>query len=293
MSDEALKHEALSFYFPSLDGIEIWPTVGGVNNYCDHVKLANGERFVLRIYNNGKDYPRIIFEHKVLLELLKTSSLSCRIPTPIKSIKDGLTHVRLSNGFEATLFEYIPGRIHVYTLLPICMLYFYTHYAILFYTKLIYLYTYIHIYTHIGELPKKTRAKEIGRASGELVTALSNVTINETSPNPTFGDIYKAHHATTREIFFKQIQLPDFDVNSNTRIYINLLAEEVRLIENKIAYYKSNNTTNSSMLPIQLIHADLHYDNVLCDGDVVSGLLDFEFTVHDWRGMYIYSDRCI
>ena len=115
MSDEALKHEALSFYFPSLDGIEIWPTVGGVNNYCDHVKLANGERFVLRIYNNGKDYPRIIFEHKVLLELLKTSSLSCRIPTPIKSIKDGLTHVRLSNGFEATLFEYIPGRIHLYT----------------------------------------------------------------------------------------------------------------------------------------------------------------------------------
>ena len=145
------------------------------------------------------------------------------------------------------------------------------------------------MYTYIGELPKKTRAKEIGRASGELVTALSNITINQTSPNPTFGDIYKAHHATTREIFFKQIQLPDFDINTNTRMNINLLAEEVRLIENKIAYYKSN---NNQQLPIQLIHADLHYDNVLCDGDVVSGLLDFEFTVHDWRGKMI-SDICV
>ena len=36
-------------------------------------------------------------------------------------------------------------------------------------------------------------------------------------------------------------------------------------------------------LPVQLIHADLHYDNVLCDGERVSGLLDFEFSVHDWR----------
>jgi len=39
-------------------------------------------------------------------------------------------------------------------------------------------------------------------------------------------------------------------------------------------------------LPIQLIHADLHYDNVLVDGDRVSGLLDFEFSVHDWRGIH-------
>ena len=36
----------------------------------------------------------------------------------------------------------------------------------------------------------------------------------------------------------------------------------------------------------QLIHGDLHYDNVLCDPDTsrVSGLLDFEFCAFDWRG---------
>ena len=35
-------------------------------------------------------------------------------------------------------------------------------------------------------------------------------------------------------------------------------------------------------LPKQLIHGDLHYDNVLCDGEEVSGLLDFEFCAYDW-----------
>lgn len=55
-----LKHEALSHFLDSIDGVEIFPTVGGVNNFCDHVKLPNGTRFVLRIYNNGNDYPVIM-----------------------------------------------------------------------------------------------------------------------------------------------------------------------------------------------------------------------------------------
>lgn len=40
-------------------------------------------------------------------------------------------------------------------------------------------------------------------------------------------------------------------------------------------------------LPTQLIHADLHFDNVLTDPDtgVVTGLLDFEFACVDWRAM--------
>lgn len=165
--------------------------------------------------------------------------MSFRVPTPLKAKTDGSTHVKLSNGTEATLFEYIPG-----------------------------------------ELPKKTRAREIGRASGELVEALAKVNITKTSPNPRFCDLYKAHHATSREIFFSEIAKPVFDANPTTRKYIDLLAEEVRNIEIKIAHMQTLN------LPIQLIHADLHYDNVLCDGPVVSGLLDFEFSVHDWRGKF-------
>ena len=35
----------------------------------------------------------------------------------------------------------------------------------------------------------------------------------------------------------------------------------------------------------QLIHGDLHYDNVLVENGKVTGLLDFEFCAHDWRAM--------
>ena len=52
-----LKNEALRHFLDSIEGIEMFPTVGGVNNYCDHIKLPNGTRYVLRIYNNGNDYP--------------------------------------------------------------------------------------------------------------------------------------------------------------------------------------------------------------------------------------------
>ena len=38
-------------------------------------------------------------------------------------------------------------------------------------------------------------------------------------------------------------------------------------------------------MPQQLIHGDLHYDNVLTTSDKVSGLLDFEFCAYDWRAM--------
>jgi Ser/Thr protein kinase RdoA (MazF antagonist) len=35
----------------------------------------------------------------------------------------------------------------------------------------------------------------------------------------------------------------------------------------------------------QVIHGDLHFLNVMVEGDKVSGLLDFEFCVYDWRVM--------
>jgi Ser/Thr protein kinase RdoA (MazF antagonist) len=35
-------------------------------------------------------------------------------------------------------------------------------------------------------------------------------------------------------------------------------------------------------LPEQQIHADAHTDNFLVEGDVVSGILDFEFSAFDW-----------
>lgn len=31
--------------------------------------------------------------------------------------------------------------------------------------------------------------------------------------------------------------------------------------------------------------ADLHFQNVLCEGEAVTGVLDFEFSAYDWRVM--------
>ena len=41
----------------------------------------------------------------------------------------------------------------------------------------------------------------------------------------------------------------------------------------------------SPLITPQLIHGDLHYDNVLVENGKVTGLLDFEFCASDWRAM--------
>eukprot|EP01036_Dinobryon_divergens_P035844 gene35844-46527_t len=38
-------------------------------------------------------------------------------------------------------------------------------------------------------------------------------------------------------------------------------------------------------LPYQIIHGDLHYDNILVNESKVTGLLDFEFVSWDWRAL--------
>ena len=199
--------------------------------------LPNGDKYVLRIYNNGFNTARVEFEHSVINAVASSRDLSFKLPRPFPSLKDGKSHALLSTGAEACLFELIPG-----------------------------------------ELPKKTRMYEIGRASGELCTALEGIDIGLKSPNPRYNELFKAHHATTRENFYAEVVKEQFDVTPDVRKYIDLLTNEVREMEDNIARF------NTLGLPEQLIHADLHYDNVLCDGEKVSGLLDFEFSVFDWRG---------
>ena len=43
--------------------------------------------------------------------------------------------------------------------------------------------------------------------------------------------------------------------------------------------------TSYQSLPVQLIHGDLHYDNVLVQNGKVTALLDFEFAAYDWRAL--------
>jgi Ser/Thr protein kinase RdoA (MazF antagonist) len=138
------------------------PTSGGVNNIVQYVETQDGKKYVLRVYNNGLNSARVNFEHEILKQL-RPKKLSFRLPTTIPSLIDGKSHVLLSNGAEASLFELIPGV-----------------------------------------LPKLTRVREIGRASGELNSAMADVKItNQACPTPPYYELFKVHHAVTRELFFQ------------------------------------------------------------------------------------------
>lgn len=127
-----------------------------------------------------------------------------------------------------------------------------------------------------GKLPKLTMVKEIGQASGELNSAIAKVKLDMVSPNPPYYDLYKVHHAVTREKFLEVIASSDFD---SIREITNELLSELNKIE------ELARRLLDLELPQQLIHGDLHYDNVLVTEDGVSGLLDFEFCAFDWRAM--------
>ena len=227
--------EAASFFLKDKD-LKFSPTSGGVNNVVQYVETSDNKKYVLRVYNNGQNSPRVKYEHEVLGQLRK-KKLSFKIPTTIASIVSGECSVTLSNGADASLFELIPGV-----------------------------------------LPKLTRVQQIGAASGELSTALGDITIDQTCPTPPYYEIYKVHHAVTRELFFKEVASSTFD---DCRESTDKLVAAILDVEKKISSFEALN------LPKQLIHGDLHYDNILCDGDKVSGLLDFEFCSIDWRAMEI------
>lgn len=51
------------------------------------------------------------------------------------------------------------------------------------------------------------------------------------------------------------------------------------MVEDKIKQF------HEMKFPIQLIHGDVHTDNILMKGDQVMGILDFQFVAEDWRAM--------
>jgi len=128
-----------------------------------------------------------------------------------------------------------------------------------------------------GQLPKAAQPEIIGLAAGELVTALEKVDVGDLkSPTPPYYEIYDVHHAINKEKFLAEVKKPVFD---DCRGGMEKLLVEFEKIE---AFIEEACKAN---LPTQLIHADLHFDNVLWDETKVTGLLDFEFAAEDWRAM--------
>ncbi len=127
-----------------------------------------------------------------------------------------------------------------------------------------------------GYLPKLTHIRQIGKAAGELNTALANIQPYSPSPNPPYYDLYSVHHAITRDLFLVTMRSSEFD---SVKEEVNKLLQEIAEMEMTLENLLEMN------LPKQLIHGDLHYDNVLILDGSISGVLDFEFCAMDWRAM--------
>lgn len=239
----AILMEAISHFLADCtdSNTKFLPTCGGVNNVVFYVERTAGIEHVLRIYNNGNDTSKVEYEHSVLLQLNKMN-LSFSLPETILSAESGNSYVTLSNGACACLFKLIPGS-----------------------------------------LPKLTNVQDIGRVSGELNQAMLRVNLSTMPvkcPNPPYYDLYKVHHAVTRELFREKILSADFD---NYRSSADFILEEICSTEERIAIYQNV----SPALPIQLIHGDLHYDNVLCDnGKVTGGSVDCGSKIQQMLGPY-------
>ena len=80
------------------------------SNVVQYVTTADGQKFVLRCYNNGNNTARVRFEHAVLSAVRALGPLSFALPEALPSLS-GETTVPLANGAQACLFTLIPGTL--------------------------------------------------------------------------------------------------------------------------------------------------------------------------------------
>ena len=245
LTNNDLALEAIGEFFPDIDAtaVEMIATEGGVNNIVQYLTFPDGSQKLLRIYNNGEDTVQVKFEH-TLLSVLHAKNypdeFDFSIPKYMPSPKDS----------SSTFLKLSNGA-------EACIVDFIE-----------------------GTLPKASCFETIGKASGELNTALGEITEDvrssaECNCDP-YADMWGVHDALTKENFVETMKSSIFD--GELRKYADLMLQETISITDKCANeYKS--------LPEQLIHGDLHYDNVLVKDGKCTGLLDFEFALFDWRAM--------
>jgi len=130
-----------------------------------------------------------------------------------------------------------------------------------------------------GALAGSGSIEAVGRAVGEVSTALAKVHVGRAAPNPPYCDLFVVHEALAGDPqrFYQAVEQEAG--LGGVRQEVGVLVGAVRRLEGRLA------TLESLGLPKQLIHGDLHYDNILVSGGQVAGVLDFEFLAHDYRAM--------
>ncbi len=156
--------EAASHFFPSTASFAFRRCSGGVNNKTYYLDTPSGSTYCLRIYNNGCNLPRVLYEHAVIAAL-RPLSFSFATPhfLPALSSASGATFATVASGAQTCCAELIPG----------------------------------------GPASGLASARSIGFATAELVRGLAGVCISaDIAPaNPLYRNFYAAHHSITREAF--------------------------------------------------------------------------------------------
>jgi homoserine kinase type II len=157
-------NEAASHFFPSVAGFSYRRCSGGVNNKTFYLDTPEGQTFVLRIYNNGNNLPRVKYEHAVVRGL-QHLSFSFAVPHFLPALGgSGDTFATLqSSGGQTCCARLIPG----------------------------------------GPASGLESARAIGYATAELLRGMAPLVLDPSIPpaNPLYRNFYDAHHSITREAF--------------------------------------------------------------------------------------------
>jgi Ser/Thr protein kinase RdoA (MazF antagonist) len=107
-TDAATLLTAAALFLPVEPAPTFTRCTGGVNNVVFYVDRPGHARLILRIYNNGRNTPRVAYEHAVL-RLLSPLRFSFATPRPLPARSDGATFAMLPSGVAACVTECIPG----------------------------------------------------------------------------------------------------------------------------------------------------------------------------------------
>jgi len=247
-TSEAELREAAACFLPDDPAALVFTRCkGGVNNICYYVDgAASGERYVLRVYNNGFNTPRVEYEHAVL-QALAGRRFSFQIPAPLPSLRSGgagSTHARLASGTEACLFRCIPGGKAV-----------------------------------LGA------ARAIGAATAELVAGMAGVRIDLPLPNPLYRNIYESHHKIDQARFEAVMRGPAFDgVRPHAAHLLAEVALAEALVARILA--EGGLPSQQIHADLHFDNVLVTEQPAGAGDDVrVSGVLDFEFSANDWTVM--------
>ncbi|KAF5841333.1 kinase-like domain-containing protein [Dunaliella salina] len=171
--EDTIRNEALSLFFPPEAEPRVAPTTGGVNNVVERVFVKNKE---------GKEDQYIMriynnggMSEKVVFEHTILAQLA---PQPL-SIQVPRT-LPSKNGRPHELLSN-GAECCVFYVIP-------------------------------GELAKTTSPKEVGRATGELNSAMGKLKIDMEAPIAPYFELFKVHHAINEELFYQEMAKPELDV---------------------------------------------------------------------------------